>query len=275
MLQQSWMETDLYVVPVRFPSQLLPEAGPRGSAYVPVWSDGSTASGWSEKHFMSHYTADRFSPAKLALNVPVALVMRSVRAICIDIDGKNDGFKNIGKLGMLPPTLAETSKGGNGLHLFYRTEQDIWDPKLGYAQFRDRISIVPGVDIRATGCVYRYAHQRWNHRQLADAPTFLQQKLLEDQNRADHQISAIIKILDSQDETEVLMMKDQLLEDLKKDIPPGRRNNTLFAIGNQLRLVGVSNWADLIEQRAQQVKLDRRETSKLIANIEKYGDGDV
>ena len=64
---------------------------------------------------------------------------------------------------MLPPTLAETSKSGDGYHLFYLVDEE-WDDEKGYGLLGDRIGIEQGVDIRATGCVYHHPQQRWNDR---------------------------------------------------------------------------------------------------------------
>ena len=55
-----------------------------------------------------------------------AFVMRSMRLVCVDIDGKNGGLEHAKKLGLLPPTLAETSKSGDGYHLFYLVDEE-WD----------------------------------------------------------------------------------------------------------------------------------------------------
>lgn len=66
-------------------------------------------------------------------------------------------------------------------------------------------------------------------------------------------------------------MQDQLLEDLRKPIPPGRRNSTLFAIGAQLFLAQVPGWEPELRLRAAAVLLDTDETDKLVANIKRYG----
>ena len=65
-------------------------------------------------------------------------------------------------------------------------------------------------------------------------------------------------------------MQSALLDDLKKPIPAGRRNNTLFAIGSQLRTAGIKEWSQLITDKATEVGLDDDEIDKLILNITRY-----
>jgi hypothetical protein len=65
-------------------------------------------------------------------------------------------------------------------------------------------------------------------------------------------------------------MQDALVEDLKKTIPAGRRNNTLFAIGSQLFLAGRADWETLVRDRAMELGLDSGETDKLVRNISAY-----
>jgi hypothetical protein len=198
-----------------------------------------------------------------------AFIMRSMRVVCIDIDGKNGGLIHAGKLGMLPYTLAETSKSGDGFHLFY-TVEDEWDEEVGFARFSDRIGLEQGVDFRGTGCVYHYQSQRWNHRQITALPAHLVTRL-EAHTQAKVAATAVItKILDTEDEVEVALMQDQLLVDLAKPIPAGRRNNTLFAIGQQLKLAQVPDWDKHLHARALDVGLDIDEANKLVANVEKY-----
>lgn len=66
------------------------------------------------------------------------------------------------------------------------------------------------------------------------------------------------------------MMQDQLITDLNKPIPPGRRNTSLFAIGSQMYLGRVPGWKQLVHNRAVALGLDIDEADKLIANIERY-----
>jgi hypothetical protein len=227
--------------------------------------------------FMEKYNKGRFMRTMQAIlqgyhqeKWAFAYVMRSMRIVCIDIDGKNGGFTGIGQLGMLPYTLAETSKSGNGYHLFYLMTDDEWDEATGFAPFGDRIGLQQGVDFRATGCVYHYPSQRWNTRQLVELPNHIKVMLNNRQQKAAAQISNIVKVLDSGDEEEVLLMQDALVEDLKKPIPAGRRNNTLFAIGSQLFLAGRADWETLVRDRAMELGLDVGETDKLVRNISAY-----
>ena len=66
------------------------------------------------------------------------------------------------------------------------------------------------------------------------------------------------------------MMQDQLIADLNKPIPAGRRNTSLFAIGSQMFLGQVPGWKQLVHDRALALGLDLDEADKLIANIERY-----
>ena len=52
---------------------------------------------------------------------------------------------------------------------------------------------------------------------------------------------------------------------------PGKRNNTLFAIGTKMKLAQVPNWGQLVHDRALEVGLDIEEADKLLNNIIKYG----
>ena len=61
-----------------------------------------------------------------------------------------------------------------------------------------------------------------------------------------------------------------LIEDLKKPIPQGKRNNTLFAIGSQMATAQVPDWETLVFDRAVEVGLDNNEAHKLVDNIGKY-----
>ena len=195
--------------------------------------------------------------------------MRSARAVCIDIDGKNGGFDHVVELGFLPPTVAEISQSGNGYHLFYSVD-DEWDPLLGFAKFSDAIGIVEGVDFRGTGCVFHKTTQRWNSRPLAPFPAHLEKQLLTRQQRRTRSSQEIKKMLQL-DPEEIAIMHDQLLDELKKPIPAGRRNQSLFAIGQKLKEAEVPDWESLILDRASQVGLDDDEGEKLVANISRYG----
>jgi hypothetical protein len=269
--------TDDYVVDVNVPAEFTENAGPKGVALVRVWPDGTTDKGWGMPVFMHKYQTGRFRRTLEAIlkgymqeKWAFAFIMRSMRIVCIDIDGKNGGFTGVGQLGMLPYTLAETSKSGNGYHLFYLVSDDEWSDDFGFAPFGDRIGLQQGVDFRATGCVYHYPSQRWNNRQLVELPDHIKVALRDRQQKAAAQVANIVKVLDSGDEEEVLLMQDALVEDLKKPIPAGRRNNTLFAIGSQLFLAGRQDWETLVRDRAMELGLAVDESDKLVRNIAAY-----
>jgi hypothetical protein len=270
-----WWREDEYTKDVAVPSELVRYSGPKGVALVRAWESGQTSKGWGESMFMDSYMKGRFNakpflPGYKQGRWALAYVMRSLRLVCIDIDGKNGGFDNTGKLGMLPHTLAETSKSGNGYHLFYLVGDDLWNLDKGYAMFGDRIGLVQGVDLRAVGCVYHFPQQRWNGREIAPLPEHLKNKLLDRKNQVDAQVDEIIKLLDAGDPVEVAIMQDTLITDLNKPIPSGRRNTTLFAIGSQMHLAQVPGWKQLVHDRALALGLDIDEADKLISNIEKY-----
>lgn len=272
---QPWWMTDSYTEDVAVPSELVRFSGPQGVAVVRAWKDGKTDKGWGEFTFMNSYEQGRFKPGPRLPGFEqgrwaLAYVMRSMRLVCIDIDGKNGGFDGARKLGMLPKTLAETSKSGNGYHLFYSIPDEVWNLDKGYELFVDRIGLEQGVDLRATGCVYHHQQQRWNGRPVMPLPSFLSQKLLAQKASSTAVVDKIIKLLDSGDPLEVALMHDALITDLNKPIPAGRRNTTLFAIGSQMYMAQVPGWKQLVHDRALALGLDIDESDKLIANIEKY-----
>lgn len=280
-MPQPWWMRDTYDDGTPVPDQFQKWAGPEGVALVRAWKDGRTDPGWGLNAtgtgggFMHKYTSQTFTPIPIVFGFQqrrwnFAFVMRSLKLVCIDIDGKNGGLQHAGKLGMLPYTLAEESKSGEGYHLFYSTSEDEWDPGLGFAQFSDRIGLEQGVDLRATGCVYHYPQQKWNRRQIAELPPHLKERLTQKAQQVAAQVTAIIKILEAGDDTEVLLMQDALLVDLAKPIPAGRRNTTLFAIGQQMKLAQTPDWETLVLNRAMAVGLDSDEATKLVANIRKY-----
>ena len=272
-----WWTTDEYKGTELVPGAFSGFMGPKGIAIVRAGSDGKTDPGWGEDKFMKYYEAGKFVTSKILTNSrymnrpPFAFVMRSMKLVCIDIDGKNGGLQEVGKLGMLPYTLAEISKSGNGYHLFYATSEDTWDTALGFAEFKDRIGIQQGVDFRATGCVFHWPSQKWNDRPVAELPQHLKDMLKSNYARAEAMVATITKTLENGDPDEILLLRDSLISDLGKPIPAGRRNNTLFAIGSQLMLAAVPDWENLVRSRAIAVKLDTDEVDKLIRNIDKYG----
>lgn len=276
-----WWRSDHYVSDETVPEAFGHYAGPKGLALVKAWPDGRTDAGWglespkTGEGFMPRYQRDEFNARRVLFGYErdrwaFAFVMRSVQMICIDIDGKNGGLEHAKKLGALPLTMAETSKSGDGYHLFY-IHPEKWDSTTGYGELSDRIGIQQGVDIRATGCVYHHKQQRWNGR----APAMLPGYLLDLLRHHDQQVAAtsdrIQKVLANNDTMEVLMMHDQLLADLAKPIAQGKRNNTLFAIGQQMKEAGVPEWEDRLHDRAIQVGLDYDEADKIVANVAKYG----
>jgi hypothetical protein len=254
-------------------------------ATVSVNRDGSTQPGWGldgklDKEtgvrapgFMENFLAGKFNNRVTAFayrkrQAPFAFVMRSVPFICIDVDGKNGGFENMPQLGELPPTLAETSKSGNGYHLFYFVDEP-WDDVTGYGRYDDVIGIATGIDIRATGCVYHYATQRWNTRDVAPLPDFLADRLREKKERRDQNrsVAASVKEMDVDD---ILVLQHNTEAELAKPIPAGQRNNRLFAIGSQMKAAEVQGWEDKVYDRAIAVGLDVSEAEKLVSNIAAY-----
>lgn len=281
MTPKPWWQSDNYAGEYDVPVVFANYTGPKGVGLVKVWPSGETAKGWglkppegSNDGFMPRYMRGEFLDRRVLYGYErdkwaFAFIMRSLKLVCLDIDGKNGGLEHAKKLGLLPPTLAETSKSGDGYHLFYLVD-DEWDPKLGFAFLGDRIGIEQGVDFRGTGCVYHHKQQRWNNREVAMLPDHLIQVLQARDQKAAASNQRVTKILDSQDEVEILMLQDELTSELKKDIPPGKRNNTLYAIGSQMCFAGVPDWEDKLTTRATELGLDNDESDKLVANIKKY-----
>lgn len=284
-----WWRTDTYDGEHAIPEQMREHAGPNGLALVKAYPDGRTQAGWGlerkvelkdggfekQPDFMPRYLKNEFAERRAVhafenKGMPFAFVMRSMQLVCIDIDGKNGGLEHAKKLGALPPTLAETSKSGDGYHLFYLLEGDVWDVSKGAAGLSDRIGIETGVDFRATGCVYHHPQQRWNDRPVAVFPAHLVEILQQREQRAAASSDRITKVLANNDDLEVLMMQNELEAELEKPIAPGKRNNTLFAIGSQMATAEVPDWQDKVTNRACEVGLDGDEIDKLVSNIERY-----
>ncbi len=278
---KNWWETDSYTWDTPIPVEFEQLAGPSGVALVKAYDDGRTQVGWglnppkgSDQGFMDRYLATEFLPQRALYRytnrgLPFAFVMRSMKIMCVDIDGKNGGLAYAGRLGALPATLAETSKSGNGYHLYYRTDEE-WDAEAGYGLIPDQIGITQGVDIRGVGCVYHHNTQRWNDRDIAPLPEWLRDKLLEKQQRRQASQAAMQKI-STLDEMEQLMAHSELLDELAKPIPAGKRNTTLFAIGAKLMQAGVPDWETHVEKRGAQINLPFDEVEKIISNIQNYG----
>jgi hypothetical protein len=270
-----WWMTDTYDIDSTVLSDLY------DVATVKVNRDGSTQPGWGlvgkddGPGFMVNYNSGRFNQrvtafAYLKRQAPFAYVMRSVPFICIDVDGKNGGFENMPQLGELPPTLAETSKSGNGYHLFYFVDEP-WDDATGYGRYDDIIGIAKGIDIRATGCVYHYPTQRWNNRGIAPLPDFLADRLREkkEKREASRALAESVKEMDVDD---VLVLQHNIEAELAKvSSTAGSRNNTLFAIGSQMKNAGVDDWETKVHDRALAVGLSAGEAEKLVNNIAAYG----
>ena len=273
-----WWQTDEYDDPSLLSHLSNPDLwGPNGIALVKAYESGATQAGWGlvssdgSAGFMERYMRNEFRENRVIYGYTreafgAALIMRASRLVCIDIDGKNGGFDYVKDLGLLPPTLAERSKSGNGYHLFY-TLPDTWDPVKGFDMIRDQVGIVKGVDIRATGCVYHWHQQRWNDRAVHEAPAWLIQRLTRNQSYSEARSNKVQNTLASQDETEILLMQDELVAQLNRTIPAGRRNTTLFAIGVQMRTAQIQDWEDHITRRGDEIGLDPDETAKIVSNV--------
>lgn len=275
-----WWKSDTYSADHAIPDDLMQYVGPKGLALVRLWPNGLTSQGWGLQGkdgadgFMPRYMRGEFDQRRVLYgyekgNWAFAFVMRSLNIVVIDIDGKNGGLDHASELlGNAVPTLAETSKSGNGYHLYYYTDE-VWEADTGFGALPDCIGIVQGVDVRATGCVYHHDTQRWNGRKLAPLPKHIADRLRHraEQRAAAH--SSALKVRDL-DEVERLMEHDKLITELKRDIGPGKRNTTLFAIGSQMAEAGVDGWEKLIEDRAAELGLASDEGSKIVKNIGAY-----
>lgn len=205
-------------------------------------------------------------------DTPFALVMRSVSMICIDIDGKNGGLESAAGM-VLPPTLAETSKSGNGYHLFYLTE-DSWDLHKGFARYADRVGLRKGVDMRSVGCVFHYPTQQWNTRSPAMLPVHLAEEFTKRTTDLEDRITTITTLRESEDpedKEEFLIMQATIAGRLTAPIPEGKRNNTLFAIGCEMKIAQIPGWEKQVYDRAIELGLDDLEAEKLIKNVRRYG----
>lgn len=281
---QGWWELDQYTVDAIIPDDMLAQAdlwGPRGPAVIRAYENGSTQSGWSATPkngaagFAENYNRRLFNLVRVQREYDkgehaAALVTRSFRGFVVDIDGKNGGLQGVHELGSLPYTKAEISKSKTGYHLFY-SAPDEWLDDRGFDSIPDAIGFVQGVDIRGIGCVYHYPQQRWNERPIAEAPAWLIEKFIERKQRRDAAAALITKVIQTADETEILMLHSDLLDELAEPIKNGGRNNTLFAIGAKMKAAGLQDWNQHIADRANEVGLGADETQKLVANIERHG----
>lgn len=280
-LSLPWWRTDSYTDPSAIPPELSEDLlGPEGFALVRVWPNGTTSEGWGLQGkngapgFMTRYKSGEFNPRRILYGYDrdkwaFAFVMRSMRVVVIDIDGKNGGLEHADELlANSPPTLAETSKSGNGYHLFYRTDE-VWDSAGGFGAYQDVIGIVQGVDVRAVGCVYHHKTQRWNTRAIAPLPEYIAERLRHKVALRQASSNAISSALEM-DEMEILLMHDELLRELARPIPAGKRNNTLFAIGTKLYQAKVPDWEIKLRDRAHEVGLTYAEAEKIVNNIQAY-----
>lgn len=272
-----------FAAPEPLPASLAHWEGPKGTALVDVYGEGKTSKGWGlvskdGPGFLENYLKGKFwaKPRLVAAeknSAPFAIVMRSLSIIALDIDrhmddGGSDGFIAAAKLD-LPPTLAQTSKSGEGRHLFYWVA-DRWDEE-GFAMYDDVIGLVPGVDIRATGCIYRYPSQRWNTQDIAPLPDSVRELLDKKRQQKLAQKAALAAAAAAPlDAEEALIMHDALTRELAKPIKVGKRNESLFAIGSQMFEAGYPNWEQAIQDRADEIGISIDEANKIIANITKY-----
>lgn len=260
-----------------YPHTMKSYSGPHGIALVDVYADGKTTPGWG-RMFMPNYNTNRFRAEHRAntfdrSGAPFAFVMRSLALVAIDIDHHDDGGPNgleVARGLHLSPTLSETSRSGKGRHLFYSTYTP-WDPDTGFGAFDDIISLRPGVDVRATGCVYHYETQLWAPFAIAPLPPHIESMLAQHKTRRVRDSKQLLAIKAAGiDSEEAVIMHDTLTQELAKPIPAGKRNNSLFAIGSKMMNAGVPDWESLITDRGLQIGLDSTEVDKIISNIGTY-----
>jgi len=270
-----WWETSNYALNTVVPADFMDFVGPNGFAILKAWQNGKTQPGWGRDSFMFNYESGEFLFAGTkvsgyaAKRFNLALVMRSVRLICVDIDGKNDGNVGVRQLFLNDfPTTSEISKSGNGYHLFYSVP-DTWDAKYGFEAYDDVIGIEKGVDIRGTGCVYHHPQQRWNDVEVSPAPQHLLDRVTEKHRRTalTKQRTAAISTMTTE---EKLMLTAELRGELAKPIKAGKRNVTLYALGHQLKEADVDDWEKMIQEKGRQIGLPDEEVDKIIENVLTY-----
>jgi hypothetical protein len=244
----------------------------RELALVHVAGDGATTKGWGRESFMDNYRAGKFEPTgylrRFAHGRPFGFVMRAVPLFCVDIDPKHGGLQSA-RILALPPTLAETSRSGNGFHLFYKEPKATWDEKYGFESLPDPNGLLPGIDIRSTGIVYHYPQQRWNDLAPAKPPPGILRLLAERKrmNEAAIARTAAYKDLDPVDRA---MYADELLDELRKFVPEGRRNTVLYSWGCKADGV-VKDWPLHLYLRGEQLGLEEYELTQLIRSVQKRG----
>jgi hypothetical protein len=229
-----YQQPEQYLGNTRMGEQLDQYAGPNGTAYVKVYGE-KTQPGWGHERFMKNYTRNFFGHHKIDPREPFAIVMRSLRLLVIDIDGKNDGYKAAAELD-LPPTLAETSKSGDGHHLFY-SYPDEWHPIEGYAGQPDRVGMWPGIDVKSTGVVYHHPQQK--HNGLGIAPvSYKVMEMLEKRNARDAQLRVTPEQASEMTDEDLKFKRDILLIELSQPRTDGR-DTSLWRIGASLLNLGV------------------------------------
>ena len=235
----------------------------------------ATTSGWGKKDFMENYLQGKFRPKaylhRYQFGRAFGIIIRALPLVCVDIDGKNGGLETARVL-HLPPTLAETSKSGNGFHLFYRTPGDTWSEEFGFDQVADYTGIIPGVDIKGEGIVYHYPGQRWNNLPIAPASQGLM-RLIEarrENRERSRQVSQQLRSMDPEDRA---IAADKLEERLARPFPEGTRNTGLYAWGMKAKGI-VPQWEAKLAYRGQQLELEMSEILTIIDNVEKYGSGE-
>lgn len=294
LTKKPWWQSDLYTSDEAIPAELEKYAGPNGIGLVKAWPSGMTDQGWGlqpskfdkSKHFIKCYEEGDFNARRVLYGYArgrwaFAIIMRSVNLLALDIDGKNGGIEHAKKLGVLPPTLAETSKSGDGYHLLYWTK-DQWLPgtetvapgaplpNAGFGGYDDHIGIEQGVDIRSVGCLYHHPQQRWNYRDIVPLPSHLEDLMRARRMRRTAANDRITKVVQDGDPMDTMLLHAELQADLKKPVDQGKRNNTLFAIGQKMKAAAMPDWQDHISERGTQLGLDIQEVDTLVRNIENY-----
>jgi hypothetical protein len=226
--------------------------------------DGTTQPGWGAADYLSN--RDHFMLERHDLARPFGIVMRSLPALCVDIDGKNGGTTSeteraLMDLGLGPtPTLAEQSRSGDGYHLFYAVA-DEWstDPaRPGFASFPDRIGLLMGVDIKAVTLVFHHPHQHWNALPVADLPEAFASLLSTHRRR--HADSA----LPGSPQARLSALRS--LARLRWPVEDGSRNTTLWGIAKDLYRGDFPDWENVIAWAADQCGLSDREAATLLGS---------
>jgi hypothetical protein len=263
-----YQDSEQYERPWLPKAQLEEHAGPNGVAVVKVFGE-KTQPGWGHERFMRNYVRNFFAPEKIDSGEPFAIVMRSLALLVIDIDGKNDGYKEASKL-ELPETMAEISKSGNGHHLFY-AYPDEWHEIEGFAQQPDRVGMWPGIDVKSTGVVYHHPHQLWNWLPPVPLPDSVIE-LLAKRNERDAQLRVTPQQAAEMTDEDLKFKRDMLLIELGQPRTDGR-DTSLWRIGASLLNLGVDEpyMAEKILQAGLRWGVDEAVINgKIIPNIINY-----